>query len=330
LVYESEKFENLRTPASGRPLKIKTPTKMKYGKIAGIELPISRLGLGADVGVHSARESFYTFDDYFERGGNLFDTSHWYGSSDTNLGRWMETRGIRNQICLFGKGAHTPHCWPDIMVKQIHESLENLKTDHIDIYMLHRDNLDVPVGEFVDALNEMKRQGKIRAFGGSNWTRERVDAANAYAQEKGLEGFSAISNHFSLAATLDLPWNGCVGSTDAGWRKWLTDHQMPIIPWSSQARGFFTDRSSPDKRDDEVLVRCWYSPENFERKRRAAELGQKFGVDPVAIALAYVLYQPFPTFPLIGARQISETVSSFRALEVELSLQQVRWLNLEE
>jgi aryl-alcohol dehydrogenase-like predicted oxidoreductase len=330
LLYESEKFENLRTPASGRPLKIKTPTRMKYGKIDGVELPISRLGLGAEFKFETARTGFYTYDDYFERGGNLFDTSHWYGSSDKTLGQWASTRGVREQICIFGKGAHTPFCNPKDMVRQINESIESLKTDRLDIYMLHRDNLDVPVGEFVDALNEMKKLGRVRAFGASNWTMERLDAVNDYAKAKGLTGFAAISNNFSLADAKHVPWAGCVAATSPAWRKWLTDHQMAIIPWSSQARGFFTDRAAPDKLDNEELVRCFYSPENFERKRRAAELAKERGVDPVAIALAYVLYQPFPTFPLLGARQVSETVSSFRALDVELSLKQVKWLNLEE
>jgi predicted dehydrogenase/aryl-alcohol dehydrogenase-like predicted oxidoreductase len=330
LEYEAEKFENLRTPVSGRPLKIETPSKMKYGKIAGIELSVSRLGIGAMFQFQHTREAMATYDDYFERGGNLFDTSHWYGTADKVLGKWAQSRGVRDQICILGKGAHTPWCNPRDMVRQINESIDALKTDRLDLYMLHRDNLDVPVGEFVDALNELKKLGRIHAFGGSNWTMERLDAANSYAKEKGLTGFEAMSNNFSLADALDVPWKGCVASTNAAWRQWLTDRQMPIIPWSSQARGFFTDRSGPDKRDDETLARCFYSDENFERKRRAAELADKLHVDPVAIALAYVLYQPFPTFPLIGALQISETVSSFRALDVELSLQQVKWLNLEE
>jgi aryl-alcohol dehydrogenase-like predicted oxidoreductase len=105
---------------------------------------------------------------------------------------------------------------------------------------------------------------------------------------------------------------------------------MPLLPWSSQARGFFTDRAGPDKTSDKELVRCWYSEDNFLRRDRAVELAEKMGVQPIAIALAYVLNQPFPTFPLIGPRQLSETRTSLPGLDVQLTPKQVKWLNLED
>ena len=74
------------------------------------------------------------------------------------------------------------------------------------------------------------------------------------------------------------------------------ERQIPLFPWSSQARGFFTGRAHPDDRSDAELVRCYYSDDNFERLRRADELGDDLGVAATAIALAYVLNQPFPTF----------------------------------
>ncbi len=105
---------------------------------------------------------------------------------------------------------------------------------------------------------------------------------------------------------------------------------MPLMPWSSQARGFFTERANPDDRSDPELVRCWYSDDNFRRRERAVELAHRRGVLPINIALAYVLCQPFPTFPLIGPRTLAETRSSFQALGVQLSPEELRWLNLEE
>ena len=157
-----------------------------------------------------------------------------------------------------------------------------------------------------------------------------MQAANDYAKAKGLKGFAAVSNNFSLARMVDAPWDGCLASSDPESRAWLTETQTVLVPWSSQARGFFTSRSAPEKRDDAELARCWYAEDNFRRKARAEEMARHRGVEPITIALAYVLCQPFPTFPLIGPRQISETVSSFRALDVKLSPQELKWLNLEE
>jgi aryl-alcohol dehydrogenase-like predicted oxidoreductase len=78
------------------------------------------------------------------------------------------------------------------------------------------------------------------------------------------------------------------------------------------------------------VVRCWHDGDNFERLRRARELADKHGVAPTNVALAYVLHQPFPTFALIGPRQLSETRTTWPALGVELSPEEVRWLTLEE
>ena len=100
------------------------------------------------------------------------------------------------------------------------------------------------------------------------------------------------------------------------------------MAWSSQARGFFV-RAHPNDRTDPELVRCWYSEENFLRLERTKELARKHGVLPVNIALAYVLSQPFPTFALIGPRTLAETRTSLPALDVELSPDELRWLNLE-
>jgi len=201
--------------------------------------------------------------------------------------------------------------------------------DYVDIYMMHRDNPEIPVGEFIDCLNGEVRAGRMRAFGGSNWALERVEAANAYAEARGLQGFSAVSNNFSLARMVDPVWTGCIQASDPKSREWLTRRQLPLMPWSSQARGFFAGRADPKDLSDRELVRCWYSEDNFRRLARAEELARKRGVLPIQIALAYVLCQPFPTLALIGPRTLAETRTSLPALDIALSADELRWLNLE-
>jgi len=230
---------------------------------------------------------------------------------------------------ILGKGAHTPFCDPENLSTQLLESLERMQTDHVDIYLMHRDNPEIPAGEFIDVLNEHKKAGRIHAFGGSNWSIERVDEANAYAGKHGLTGFSAVSNNFSLARMVQPVWRGCIAASTPEARAWHERTQMPVLAWSSQARGFFTDRAHPDKRDNAELVNSWYSEDNFQRRERAIELAGKEGVLPINIALAYVLTQRFPTFALIGPRTIEETRTTMPGLEVSLTPAEVRWLNLE-
>ena len=86
----------------------------------------------------------------------------------------------------------------------------------------------------------------------------------------------------------------------------------------------------PENQPNRELRRCWYSEENYARRERAEILARQKDVELINIALAYVLYQPFPTFPLIGPRQLSETRSSMGALSIELSEKEMRFLSLEE
>ncbi|PKA41858.1 aldo/keto reductase [Rhizobium sullae] len=298
-------------------------------QIPGISKPASVVTLGFEFFPSFAAASL-TLDAFYEAGGNIFDTAYVYGGGKTEsiFGDWHTSRNIpREEIVLIGKGVHSPLCYPDMIATQLDQSLDRLKTDYVDIYFMHRDNTGVPVGEFVDAMDAEVNRGRIRGiFGGSNWTRERMDEAMAYAAKNGKEAPAALSNNFSLAEMLDPIWAGCVAASDDDWKKWLNDKQIPNFAWSSQGRGFFTDRAGRDKHDDEEIVRCWYSERNFGRRDRAIELGKELGRNPIHIALAYVIAQPFPVIPLIGPRTIAELEDSLSALDIKLTPEQVKWL----
>jgi predicted dehydrogenase/aryl-alcohol dehydrogenase-like predicted oxidoreductase len=336
LRYPADTPEGWKVTVANRPLRVKPDHVMTYGEIPGVGKRISRLFMGVDNQPTIAHASVM-FDHFVEHGGNAFDTAYVYrgGQAEPLLGQWVLARDIREEVVILDKGAHTPNCNPEALTRQLLESLDRLQMDYLDIYLMHRDNPAVPVGEFVDVLNEHKNAGRIRVFGGSNWTAERLQAANDYARKKGLQGFSAVSNNFSLARMLDPVWPGCLSASTPEFRAWLTKTQLPLISWSSQARGFFTDRSGPGKTSDAELVRCWYSEDNFSRKARAEELARARstgtrGLLPINIALAYVLNQPFPTFAIIGPRVLAETRTSLPALTVKLTPEEVRWLNLED
>ena len=327
LVYPQERPGNVGgfAPYTAKPVQ----SSMPYGQISGVDKRISRLVLGVDNQPNQVHASIM-FDDFVERGGNTFDTAYIYGGGKLEplLGQWIHDRNVRDDVVVIGKGAHTPFCDPESLTRQLLESLDRLQTEYVDLYFMHRDNPDIPVGEFVDVLDEHRRAGRIKVYGGSNWSLERFAEANEYAERAGKQGFSALSNHLSLAEAYDVPWPGCRHVSDPDSRKWLAENQVPLFPWSSQARGFFAGRADPADRSDSELVRCYYSDDNFERLRRARELAAELNVAPTAVALAYVLHQPFPTFPLIGPRTLAETRTSLAALDIALTPEQVSWLDL--
>jgi aryl-alcohol dehydrogenase-like predicted oxidoreductase len=218
-----------------------------------------------------------------------------------------------------------------VIGKQLGETLERLGTEYVDVYFMHRDNPDVPVGEFVDAIDAEVRAGRIRGpVGGSNWTRERLDAAIAYARETGKVEMTAFSNNFSLAEMIDPIWAGCVHASDEGWKAWAAERQLTNFAWSSQGRGFFTDAAGRAKRDNAELVRCWYSEANFARRDRAVALAERLGKRPIHVALAWTLAQPFPVLPLIGPRRLVELDDSLEALSIRLTREEARWLDTGE
>ncbi|NKB69209.1 MAG: oxidoreductase [Candidatus Latescibacteria bacterium] len=327
--YPCKSVEAYATPIDRRTLAVRQPNKMPYAEVPGVGKKTSRMVMGTmvqrDIGHATA-----LFDDFFARGGNAWDTAYIYGGGETEklLGQWVKNRGVREEVTVIVKGAHSPHCFPEPLLAQFNESLERLQFDYADLYFMHRDNLDVPIGEFVDVLNELKDAGKIRVFGGSNWTLERIQAANDYAAAHGKTGFGAVSNHFSLAQMVEPIWGIPVASSQPEYRAWHLETGTPCFAWSAQARGFFDPAQAGPNIDNQGLS-YWYSADNFKRQARAIELAAKRGCHPMAIASAYVLGQSLPVFPLVGPATLEESARTFAALDISLSQEEIAWLNLE-
>ncbi len=309
---------------------------MKFHPFPVLGRKLSRLVLGTMVFSLEALDlSFELLETWLDLGGNIVDTAHVYsgGNSERALGRWFQERGWREELVVLTKGAHhnadRRRVTPEDITCDLRDSLARLRIDTIDLYLLHRDDPDVPVGPIVEALEEHRRAGRIRAYGGSNWSPERLQAANEYAAAHGLQGFSASSPNLSLAVQNEPIWADCLSASDPASRAWYERTHMPLFAWSSQARGFFTGLYSPDDLENEEMVRVYYSAGNWERLRRASEIGRQKGFTANQVALAWVLHQPYPVFPLIGPHTVDELKSSVAALDLELSPDEVRWLNLE-
>jgi aryl-alcohol dehydrogenase-like predicted oxidoreductase len=209
----------------------------------------------------------------------------------------------------------------------------------VDIYLLHRDDETQPVGPIVEALNEHHAAGRIGLFGGSNWSHQRLQEANDYAAAHGLVPFSASSPNFSLAEQIVPPWDGCLsigGAAGAEARAWYTQTGMTIFAWSSLAGGFFTGRHQRGNQDsftDDFDIGCAraYGYEiNYQRLDRAQALAQELGVSAAQIALAYVLCQPLPVFPIVGCRTPEEFADNLHATSLKLTPAQLAWLDTGE
>ena len=318
---------------------------MEYGRIAGVEKPVSRLVQGSVMfGTGGEADAFAVLDAVYAAGGRAVDTARHYGdATESALGRWIKERGLRDEIVIIGKGAHhTPErqrVTPADIAVDLEASLRQLGVEAIDLYLLHRDDPSVPVGPIVEALDGHRRAGKILAYGGSNWSVERIAEANAYAAAHGHAPFAASSPNFSLAVWRQPPWANCVtisGPAGEAARAWYAEQGMPVVPWSSLAGGFFSGRFRRDNLPsftaggDRVTAEAYGTEDNFRRFDRAQELAERRGLTVPQVALAYLLNQPRPlnVFPLVGARTPAEFAENAGAIGVRLTPDEIAWLDL--
>lgn len=317
---------------------------MKYGKVPGIDKQITRVVHGTVAATtKDLDKTFALLDSALEHGINTFDTAHVYGSGENEraVGRWVNERGVRENIVIIGKGAHhnsdRQRVTPWDISSDIHDSLARFKFDYIDLYLLHRDDPSQPVGPIIETLNEHLSAGRIRAIGGSNWTPQRIQEANAYAEAHGLTPFIASSPNFSLAEQIKEPWPNCItisGPAGAAARDWYAREGIALFTWSSLAGGFLSGRITRDNLDtfesynDKLAVECYATEDNFRRLERAQELAAEKGVTVTQIALAYVLNQPFNIFALTAGANDDEIRANVEAGEIVLSPDELAWLDL--
>jgi len=331
---------------------------MKYSKIRGLEKEISKLVFGTATPklfaavAKDAREeekavAFQLLDHVFASGINTFDCAAHYG--EEIMGQWMERRGNRDQCVIITKCAH-PNQWRhrvndfDILT-DAHDSLKKLNTDCIDIYMLHRDNEEIPVSQIVDVMNRLYQEGKVKAFGGSNWTHQRIEEANEYAMKYNLKPFTVSSPNFGLAEQIADPWlsdahfgNGCVtisGPEHADARAWYGKQQFPVFAYSSLARGFFSGAFLSNEREkakeilDEPGIIGYYSDNNFARLQRCEELAKAKGVTVAQVAMAWIYNQSFDVYAISSPVTEEQLKANIAAMDIALSQEEVKWLNLE-
>ena len=309
--------------------------KLQSTSLNGVKKLGSRLALGCD-NQTSSLHAFTMFDHFYGSGGRIFDTAYIYnnGKGDKYLGDWINSRNIEDEIIVLGKGVHTPDCEPKFIRPQIEESLSRLNINKIDIFCLHRDNPKIPVAEFMDALNEVKNDGLIGNIGASNWEMGRFAEARDYALKNNMEPFTVLSNNFSLAEMVDPVWPGCVGVNNS-YLEYLMDNQIMLFPWSSQARGFFIEKKEITSNEHfsnpslEEEMRVWHCKKNLQRRKVCFAIAAQRGVQPIQVALAYVIQKSSLIFPLVGPRTIMEAESSIAATKLNLTEEEMSSLAID-
>ncbi|NLF32055.1 MAG: aldo/keto reductase [Planctomycetes bacterium] len=319
---------------------------MQYGRVAGIDKNVSRIGQGLMMlGIGDIAADFALLDAVWESGITLFDSAHIYGGGwpDRVFGQWLKARRLADKVVLLDKCCHPrggkPMVRPEVITAELNDCLQRLGLPAIDLFVMHRDDPTQPVGPLVERMSRHIDEGRIRAWGGSNWSHPRVAEANAYAAEHGLRPMAVVSNQYSLAELLEDPWGGTcqtlTGDRGAEARRYYASTPAALVNWSSLCGGFFWGRFTRDNLgsftsdDDKRCIRCFASEANFTRLDRAAEVGRRHNATPAQIALAWQLCGPLNGYPLQASWTPAQARENAAAADLPLTAGEVAYLNLE-
>ena len=266
--------------------------------------------------------AFAEVDAIVELGCTAFDLAASYqaGGTERFFGRWLASRRNRDRLFLISKGGLP---YPIVrrhrlsageLTADLEASLRRLGTDRVDLYLLHRDDESEPLESLVRTMATFQKQGKIRAWGVSNWRHERILAVDAVARSAGLPRVAASSPHLSLARWVKAPFPGTAsiaGPENADARAYYEATRLPVLAWSPLGSGFF---SSPSRASS-----TYTSPANLAARERAESLASARGVTVAQIALAYLFALPFPVHPVVAASTADRMKANLDATKIALT-----------
>ena len=310
-------------------------------RVSPFTLGTGSYGSGIDKAI-----SFRLLDMYEANGGVTIDTANYYGristlqqipASEILIGEWIEMKKNRSDLVLCTKGACYEVNKPgrqrlrlqDIS-HDLHDSLKNLRTDYIDFYWIHQDDINQPVEGIIEILNRFVREGKIRYFGCSNWKISRILQANQYARENNLQGFSASQVMYNLAVPNQEALDALLQSyLDKEMYEFHCETGMPLAAYSSQAFGLFSVALKDDYYTNPKYNNCIRYFENDINKRRiirCEQLAAQKGITPIQVNLAYLLSQPFQVLPIIGPLNEHELCECLDAWQMRLTEEEKKFL----
>lgn len=317
---------------------------MKTYQFAGLDKPVSAIGIGTrDFHPDNRRHDFAMLDAFVAGGGTYLDTAEVYriaedrGCAESVIGQWISARpGVREKVVLASKGLIPGYygkpyrdnvvITPEAVHHSISDSLARLHTDYLDVWMFHRDSPELPVGPLVDAMDDEIRRGRVRTYGASNWSSERLQQALDYARATGKRKITFTSPLFGLAKPNEPYSPGTISVADND-KDWFVQKHFPVVAWASLGSGFFMS-DTPQENPESDMARVFYSEDNLARKKRAEQLAAKKRRSVVEIVLGYVISQEFSAIALSGAQTLQEVEDTICAGDVQLNRAECNWLDL--
>ncbi len=290
---------------------------MELVDLGGSGLRVSRVGLGCNNfgGRLGLDETRAVVDAALEAGVTFFDTAEIYGNgggSERLLGEIVE--GRRDQVVLATKFAWQPGdglATPEAIRRSIEGSLERLRTDHVDLYYLHRPDPAIPIGETLGALDELVQSGKARAIGCSNFSADQLAEADRVARDQGAARFTVLQNHYNLLRRDD----------DAAVLPLCRELGVAYIPYFPLASGLLTGkyRRGQPAPDGTRLAGREIEDAQFDRIERLAGFAEERGHTLHELAIAALASTPGIASVIAGATKQEQVRANAAAASWELT-----------
>lgn len=292
---------------------------------------------------YNEESSYFLLMDKFFQHFKTFDTARSYNEwlpdgkdiSEHMLGKWMQLRNNRKEVVVVTKGGFPKNLkFKKDIINRINKedlqydldtSLKILKTEYVDIFLLHRDDENIPVEQIIPILDNFVKQGKTRFIGVSNWKDERIEQAKEFIAKENMAPLVISQCYFSLAKSTPEKFDDetivCINEKEY---EWYEKNKMPLMAYTSQAKGFFAKYDNVELKKSEIVR--FLSEENIGRAKRANILAEEYSVSPTCIALAYLINNKVQTSAIIGSKNIAQLTDSIKAKDVLLSQKQIEWL----
>ena len=304
-------------------------------KLGTTDLNVFELCLGGNVFGWTADQdtSFQVLDDYAAAGGNFIDTSdaysHWIeghqgGESEVILGNWMQSRGNRASMIIATKVGILPSR-PGLSAANINlavdECLTRLQTDRIDVLYAHRDDEQTPLEETRTAFDALVRSGKVGHIAASNYSAERLQAAQDIARSAGLATFVALQHHYNLVHRTDY---------EGPLRDVVAANNMVSLPYYSLASGFLTGKyrdGAPLEGARAKGAGQYMTDRGLAILAAMDDVAAEHEVSLTAVALAWLAAQPTVATPLASARIPAQLPDLLQMVGLELTAEQIATLS---
>ena len=316
---------------------------MKYLDFFGKRL--SHISLGCD---HygktiSEQTALGQLDIYFQQGGNLLDTALIYGQEKTGgpstseqvLGKWLQANNLHEKVTVASKGCHPykedmhrSRINEKDMMLDISRSLDQLRTDCLDIWFFHRDNPSMGADEIIDLASLLIDKKLVKHLGVSNWRTERIEAANTWAKAHGKTPFTISEIQWSLAHCTPETWGDdtlvCMTEEE---RTWYEKQNMPVMCFAPQAKGLFSKLlAGKEETLSDTAKRRFLTPRNLALAPKVQALCERLQASPAAVAMAYLTSQKNPTIAIAGSSRIEQITETLGGADLTLTDQVLAFL----